>query len=172
MVIARSSKVPPPSREMQLPMLKHIAELLKRQKAISIETMGKKGRGILKELTDEHIKQFSWLTRNMMNHYTSTYLEQDNIPMAIDTQHQTVVAGISDSLRSPIPAVPETPTEPRSRLSGPLHGHVSGPYRPETGTWENDSCREKGGDAPDRTEKKSEGLGFLPASWPSHTDMR
>jgi hypothetical protein len=64
---------------------------------IAIETKGNKGRGILKDLMNEHIKQYPWLTRSMMNHYTSTYLEEDNLPMVIDTHHQTVVAGITDS---------------------------------------------------------------------------
>jgi hypothetical protein len=90
-------KVPPPSREVKLPILKHIAELLKRQKSIAIETMGKKGRGIVKELMDERIKKFPWLTRNMMNHYTSTYLEEDTLRMVIDTQQQTAVSGITES---------------------------------------------------------------------------
>jgi hypothetical protein len=71
---AKASKVPHPSREMQLPTLKHIVALLKRQKAITIETMGKKGKGILKELMDKHIKQFPCLTRSMMNHCSIAYL--------------------------------------------------------------------------------------------------
>jgi hypothetical protein len=36
-------------------------ELLKRQEAIAIETMGKQGM-------DEHIKQFPWPTKNIVNH--------------------------------------------------------------------------------------------------------
>jgi hypothetical protein len=66
--VAKASKVPPPPREMQLPILNHISELLRRQKTFAIETMGKKVMGILKERMDEHIKQFQWLTRNMVKH--------------------------------------------------------------------------------------------------------
>jgi hypothetical protein len=57
-VVAKASKVPPPSREMQLLILKHMAELLKMRKEIAIETIGKKGRVVMKELIEEHIKQF------------------------------------------------------------------------------------------------------------------
>jgi hypothetical protein len=31
--------------------------------------MGKKGRGLLKEVMDEHLNQFPWLTINMASHY-------------------------------------------------------------------------------------------------------
>jgi hypothetical protein len=93
---SREKKCPPRrSKEMDLPNLKHSSELLKRQNVITIETMGKRGRGILKEPMDEHIKHFPWPTRNTMDHYTSTYLEQDTLPMMIDIHHQTVVSWIT-----------------------------------------------------------------------------
>jgi hypothetical protein len=118
---AKASTLPHPSREMQLPILKRIAELLKRRKAVAIEATGKKGMGILEELMEEHIKQFPWLTRNMVNHYTITYLKEYILPMIIDTQHQTVVSGIAGSSSvSETPTAPhiatvsETPTEPHS----------------------------------------------------------
>jgi hypothetical protein len=116
-VAAKASKVPYLSTDMHLPMLKHIAELLKRRKAIAIEIACKKGMGILKELMDENIEQFPWLIRNTMNHYTSAYLEEDYTPMVIYTHYQTGMSEITDSssvnsalLRSTIRTVSETPT--------------------------------------------------------------
>jgi hypothetical protein len=43
---------------MQLPILKLMAELLKRRKEIAIETNNKKGRGIMTDLIEEHISNF------------------------------------------------------------------------------------------------------------------
>jgi hypothetical protein len=86
---------------MQLPILNRIAELLKRRNEIAIEKKGKKGRGITKELMEEHIKKFPSLIRNMMNHYISTY-HSDNLTILIDTHHQTDVSGITNT--SPVNA--------------------------------------------------------------------
>jgi hypothetical protein len=54
---------------MRIPILKQITELSKRRNEIAMGTTGKKGRDILKELMDEHITQFSWMTINMVSHY-------------------------------------------------------------------------------------------------------
>jgi hypothetical protein len=110
---------------------------------------GKNGRGIMKEPVEEHIKQFPWLTRNIMNHYISN-CHSDNLPIVIDTPRQTVVSGISDTssvnaalLRSMIPTkmslIPTasrtkssrtTPTEPSqgtSRRGGRPKGTTNAP---------------------------------------------
>jgi pyruvate/2-oxoglutarate dehydrogenase complex dihydrolipoamide acyltransferase (E2) component len=81
---------------MQLPILKHLAELLKTRKEIAIETTSKKGRGMMIELIEEHIKQFPWLNRDMMKNYINTH-HSYNIPIEIDTHHQTIVPGITDT---------------------------------------------------------------------------
>jgi hypothetical protein len=60
--------------------------------------MGKKGMGILKEVMDEHIKQFRWLNITMASHYIKTYPKEDVLPTVIGTHHQTVMPGINDSL--------------------------------------------------------------------------
>jgi hypothetical protein len=95
--VAKLSKVPRPSRAMRFPILKQIAELLKRRKEILNERTGKKRRGILKEVMD-HIHQFPWLNINMVSHYINTYTNEDVFTTVIDTHHQTVVSGITDSL--------------------------------------------------------------------------
>jgi hypothetical protein len=51
---------------------------------------------------DEHIQQFPWLIINMVNHYINIYQKGDTLPTVIDTHHQTVVPGITDS--SPVHA--------------------------------------------------------------------
>jgi hypothetical protein len=95
--IVKLSKVSPPSRAMQIPILKQIAELLKRQKEILKGRTGKKGRGILKEVMEEHIKHFPWMTIKMVIHYIKTYPHEADFPTVIETHHLTVVRGMTDS---------------------------------------------------------------------------
>jgi hypothetical protein len=127
-------KSSPPSREIQRPILKHMAELLKMRKEITIETKGNNRRCTMKELVKEHINQFPWLKRDMTNHYINTH-HSVNIPIAIDTHHH-VVSGITDTspvndafLHSTIatptePSCSTTPTEPScsTTLTKPSQG--------------------------------------------------
>jgi hypothetical protein len=83
--------------EMQLQILKHIVGLLKRRKYIAIWTTGTKGRGILKELMDDHIKQFPWLTIYMISHNNISYSEEYALTMLIDTHQQNVESDITNS---------------------------------------------------------------------------
>jgi hypothetical protein len=43
------------------------------RKEKAMEMGGKKGRGLIKALLDEHIPHFPWLTINMLYHYILTY---------------------------------------------------------------------------------------------------
>jgi hypothetical protein len=65
------AKLAPPPRDMQLPIITLIVALLKERREKAIEE-GKTGRGILKELMQERIIHFPWLTRNMVSHYMIT----------------------------------------------------------------------------------------------------
>jgi hypothetical protein len=139
-VVAKASKAPPPSREMQLPILKHIAELFKKRKEIAIDTKDKSGRGIMEELMEEHIKQFPWLTRNMMNHYINTY-HSDNLPIVIDTHHHNVVSGITDTspvnavlLRSMIPTEMSPTKTSRIPIASRTESSSMMPIKPSQGT--------------------------------------
>jgi hypothetical protein len=60
---------------------------------------GKKGRGILKGLIEEHVQHFPWLTWNMVDHYIVTYTDDNIVPLEIDTSinNQTVVSGLTDA---------------------------------------------------------------------------
>jgi hypothetical protein len=66
---------------------------------------GKKGRGILKGLKEEHAQHFPWLTRNMVDHYIVTYMDDNLVLLEIDTSinNQTVVSGLTDA--SPVALV-------------------------------------------------------------------
>jgi hypothetical protein len=95
---AKLARVPPPSRDMQVPILKRIVALLKERQEKVME-WGKKGRGILKGLIEEHVQHFPWLTRNMVDHYIVTYTDDKLVPLEIDTSinNQTVVSGLTDA---------------------------------------------------------------------------
>jgi hypothetical protein len=95
---AKLARVPPSSRDMQVPILKLIVALLKERREKVMEE-GKKGRGILKGLIEEHVQHFPWLTRNMVDHYIFTYTDDNIVPLEIDTSinTQTVVSGLTDA---------------------------------------------------------------------------
>jgi hypothetical protein len=79
---AKLSRVPPPSRDMQIPILKRIVALLKERREKVMEG-DKKGRGILKGLIDEHVQHFPWLTRNMVDHYIVTYTDDNHVVLRL-----------------------------------------------------------------------------------------
>jgi hypothetical protein len=83
---------------MQIPILKRIVVLLKERREKVMEG-GKKGRGILKGLIEEHVQHFPWLTWNMADHYIVTYTDDNLAPLEIDTNinNQTVVSGLTDA---------------------------------------------------------------------------
>jgi hypothetical protein len=83
---------------MQIPILKRIIALLKERREKVMEG-GKKGRGILKGLIEEHVQHFPWITRNMVDHYIVTYTDDNLVPLEIDTSinNQTVVSGLTDA---------------------------------------------------------------------------
>jgi hypothetical protein len=60
---------------------------------------GKKGHGVLKGLIEEHIRHFTWLTRNMVSHYIITFIDKNIVPLVIATftKNQTVVSGLTDA---------------------------------------------------------------------------
>jgi hypothetical protein len=64
---AKLARVPPQSRDMQIPILKRIVALLKERREKVMEG-GKKGCGILKGLIEEHVQHLPWITRNMVDH--------------------------------------------------------------------------------------------------------
>jgi hypothetical protein len=55
---ARASKVGTPPRDMQLPILKLIAALLKERKDKALEMGGNKGRVLIKALLVKHLPHF------------------------------------------------------------------------------------------------------------------
>jgi hypothetical protein len=83
---------------MKIPILKRIVALLKERREKVMEG-GKKGRGILKGLIEEHVQHFPWITRNMVDHYIVTYTDDNIMPLEIDTsiKNQTVVSGLTDA---------------------------------------------------------------------------
>jgi hypothetical protein len=98
---AKLAKVATPPREMQLPIIQQIIVLLKERQEKAMEE-GKIGRGMLKELVQEHMIHFYWLTRNMVSHYMINYTDDNLVPLEIVTgmNNQTVVSGLTDA--SPI----------------------------------------------------------------------
>jgi hypothetical protein len=95
---AKLAIVATPPREIQLPIKQRIVALLKerREKAMG---EGKIGRGILKELVQEHIIHFPWLTQNMVSHYMINYTDDNIVPLDIVTgmNNQKVVSGLTDA---------------------------------------------------------------------------
>jgi hypothetical protein len=53
---------------------------------------------MLKELVQDHIIHFPWLTRNMVSHYMINYTDDNLVPLEIVTgmNNQTVVSGLTD----------------------------------------------------------------------------
>jgi hypothetical protein len=94
---AKLAKVATPPREMQLIIIQRIVALLKerREKAIG---EGKIGRGMLKELVQEHMIHFPWLIRNIVSHSMINYTDDNLVPLEIVTgmNNQTVVSGLTD----------------------------------------------------------------------------
>jgi hypothetical protein len=95
---AKLARVPHPSRDMQIPILKQIVALLKERREKVMEG-GNKGRGIFKGLIEEHVQHFPWLTRNIVDHYIITYTDDNLVPLEIDTSinNQTLVSGLTDA---------------------------------------------------------------------------
>jgi hypothetical protein len=54
---------------------------------------------MLKELVQEHIINFPWLTRNMVSHYMINYTDDNLMPLEIfnGINNQTVVSGLTDA---------------------------------------------------------------------------
>jgi hypothetical protein len=69
----KANKVLSPPREMQLPILQIIVELLRERRQTALEMTGNAGRGLLKSIISEQIKHFPWLMRHMVNHYIATH---------------------------------------------------------------------------------------------------
>jgi hypothetical protein len=75
----KANKVLSPPREMQLPILKRIVEVLRERRQTALETTGNTGRGLLKLIISEQIKYFPWTTRHMVNHYIATHPDSQRI---------------------------------------------------------------------------------------------
>jgi hypothetical protein len=92
------AKVATPPREMQLPIIHRIAALTKERQEKAIEE-GNIGRGMLKELVQDHMIHFPWLTRNMVSHYMINYTGDNLVPLEIvtGTNNQIVVSGLTDA---------------------------------------------------------------------------
>jgi hypothetical protein len=93
----KAAKVPPPSRDMQLPILQRIIEVLRERRDKLLVTMGKTGRGLLRMIISEQLKHFPWLTRHMVNHYIATHPDVQPIGTVVVTNNETVVSGLTDS---------------------------------------------------------------------------
>jgi hypothetical protein len=93
-----AAKVPAPSRDMQLPILQRIVEVLRERRERMLETMGNTGRGLLKLISSEHIHHFLWLARHMVNHYIATHPDGEPIGTVVQTNsnNQTVISGLTD----------------------------------------------------------------------------
>jgi hypothetical protein len=96
----QANKVPPPPRDMQLPILQQIVEVLKDRRERVLSTTGNRVRGLFQSISSEHIRHFPWLTRHMVNHYIATHPYGQTIGRVIvtHTNNQTVVSGLTDSL--------------------------------------------------------------------------
>jgi hypothetical protein len=53
---------------------------------------------MLKELVQEHMIHFPWLTRSMVSHYMIIYTDHNIVPLDIVTgmNNQTLVSGLTD----------------------------------------------------------------------------
>jgi hypothetical protein len=140
-VSIKLAKVASPPREMQLPIIQKIVALLKERRDKAIKE-GKIGRGMLKELVQEHMIHLPWLTRNMVSQYMINYTDDNLVPPEIITgmNNQTVVSGLTDA--SPVgmamataittPTGTTTPQESVStskrggRLTGSTHSTIGG----------------------------------------------
>jgi hypothetical protein len=93
----KAAKIPPPSRDMQLPILQRIVEVLRERRYKVLVTTGKIGRGLLKTIISEQIKHFPWLTRHMANHYIATHPDDQPIGTVIltNTNNEKVVSGLT-----------------------------------------------------------------------------
>jgi hypothetical protein len=54
----KADKVPAPPRDMQLPILQRIVEVLRERRERILETTGNTGRGLLTLIISEHIHHF------------------------------------------------------------------------------------------------------------------
>jgi hypothetical protein len=92
------AKLATPPREMQLSIIQRIVGLLKERREKAIKE-GKIGRGMLKELVQEHMIHFLWHTRNMVIHYMINHTDDNPVPLEIITgmNNQTLVSGLTDA---------------------------------------------------------------------------
>jgi hypothetical protein len=81
----KAVKFPAPSRDMQLPILQRIVEVLRERGEGMLEMRGSTGRGLLKLIISEHIHHFQWPTRHMVNHYIATRPDVELIGTVIKT---------------------------------------------------------------------------------------
>jgi hypothetical protein len=88
-----------PPRDMQLPMLQRIVEVLRERRHTALETTGNTGRWLLKSIISEQIKLFTWFTRHMVNHYIATHPDGQRIGTVVVTNinNETFVSGLIDS---------------------------------------------------------------------------
>jgi hypothetical protein len=95
----KAAIIPPPSRDMQLPILQIIVEVLRERLDKVLVMTGKIGRGLLKTIISEQIKHFPWLMRHVVNHYIATHPDDQPIGTVIltNTNNETVVSGLADS---------------------------------------------------------------------------
>jgi hypothetical protein len=95
---AKLAKVATSPRDMQLPIIQRIVALLKQRRQKAIEE-GNIVRAMLKELVQEHMIHFPWLTWNMVSHYMINYTDDNIVPLEIvnGMNNQTVVSGLTDA---------------------------------------------------------------------------
>jgi hypothetical protein len=80
---------------MQVSILKRIVEMLNERRE-KMQESGKKGRGLIKSLVEEHLPHFLCMTRNMLHHFITTYTNENMVPTVIQTKHHTVVSGLTN----------------------------------------------------------------------------
>jgi hypothetical protein len=88
---AKLAKVVTPPREIQLPIIQRIVALLKERREKAIKE-GNIGCGILKELVQEHMIYFPWLTWNMVSHYMINYTDDSLVPLETFTGMNNEIA--------------------------------------------------------------------------------
>jgi hypothetical protein len=95
----KANKVLSPPKDMRLPILQRIVEVLRERRQMALETTGNTGRGLLKSIFSKQIKHFLWLTRHMLNHYIETHPDGQRIVTVVVTNinNETVVSGLTDS---------------------------------------------------------------------------
>jgi hypothetical protein len=100
--VNKANKVLSPPRDLQLPILQRILEVLRERQQTALETTGNMGRGLLKSISREQSKHFPWLARHMVNHYIATHPYGQRIGTVVVTNSNNEKAVLGLKYSSPV----------------------------------------------------------------------